>query len=177
MAFDSLLIGILRIFMWRYKINCPILKEKYHGILCFRRIYRHCCILSNTCSCTNFYCFRTCRRSRYERVILEWQEMRSIPKGAARTHGIEAHNPSPHTALPWHTHPYPNAGDVLSGELTIEENASGVKHTFRTGEEFTESVNDVHRGISGDQSTVLVITYSGVHGVPTFVAADGTLEY
>jgi quercetin dioxygenase-like cupin family protein len=78
-----------------------------------------------------------------------------------------------HTALPWHIHPVPNAGYVLSGQLTIEDQASGVKHTFKAGEAFTESVDDVHRGISGDQPTVLIITYAGIPGVPTFKAVGG----
>jgi quercetin dioxygenase-like cupin family protein len=78
-----------------------------------------------------------------------------------------------HTALPWHRHPFPNAGYVLSGQLTIEDKASGKKQTFHTGEAFLESVDDVHRGISGDRPTVLIITYSGVKGVPTFKAEPG----
>jgi len=78
-----------------------------------------------------------------------------------------------HTALPWHTHSFPNAGYVLSGQLTIEDKASGQKHTFKTGEAFTESVDDVHRGVSGTTPTVLILTYSGVHGVPTFKPAAG----
>ncbi|MEE4455135.1 cupin domain-containing protein [Novosphingobium resinovorum] len=79
----------------------------------------------------------------------------------------------PHAALPWHTHPFPNAGYVASGQLTIQDKASGKSHTFHTGEAFTESVNDVHRGLSGDRPTVLIITYSGVKGVPTFKAEPG----
>ena len=42
----------------------------------------------------------------------------------------------PHTALPWHTHPFPNAGYVLSGQLTIEDKASGKNQTFHAGEAF-----------------------------------------
>ncbi|RDS86901.1 cupin domain-containing protein [Dyella psychrodurans] len=72
-----------------------------------------------------------------------------------------------HTALPWHVHPMPNAGYVLSGQLTIEDRATGKKQTFQAGQAFTESVNDVHRGVSGDQPTVLLITYSGTPGLPT----------
>jgi quercetin dioxygenase-like cupin family protein len=78
-----------------------------------------------------------------------------------------------HTALPWHRHPFPNAGYVLSGQLTIEDRASGKKRTFHQGEAFLESVDDVHRGISGKEPTVLIITYSGVKGVPTFKAEPG----
>lgn len=77
------------------------------------------------------------------------------------------------TALPWHTHPFPNAGYVLSGQLTIEDKASGKTKTFKTGEAFTESVDDVHRGRSGPEPTVLIITYSGTPGVPTFKAEAG----
>src|SRR5271168_2810714 len=32
---------------------------------------------------------------------------------------------APHTALPWHTHPYPNVVYVLSGSLTLHDKASG----------------------------------------------------
>ncbi len=78
-----------------------------------------------------------------------------------------------HTALPWHAHPFPNAGYVLSGQLTIEDKASGQKRLFKTGEAFTESVDDVHRGISGDTPTVLILTYSGVPGEPRFKVVPG----
>ena len=78
-----------------------------------------------------------------------------------------------HTALPWHIHPMPNAGYVLSGQLTIEDRATGKKQTFQAGQAFTESVNDVHRGISGDQPTVLIITYAGTPGEPTSVPVKG----
>lgn len=77
-----------------------------------------------------------------------------------------------HTALPWHKHPVPNAGYVLAGQLTIEDRASGKKETFTTGQAFTESVNDVHRGVSGDVPTVLLLTYSGTKGVPTSIPVD-----
>src|ERR1700739_4161903 len=30
---------------------------------------------------------------------------------------------APHTALPWHTHPFPNAVYVLSGTLTLQDRA------------------------------------------------------
>jgi hypothetical protein len=59
-----------------------------------------------------------------------------------------------HTALPWHTHPFPNAGYVLSGELTLQDRESGKSETFHAGQAFAESVDDVHRGVSGDTATV-----------------------
>lgn len=84
----------------------------------------------------------------------------------------------PNTALPWHQHPYPNAGYVLKGELTIQDKDSGQSHTFKQGEGFAESVDDTHRGVSGNSETVLIITYSGVHDVPTFVSKQSNVpEY
>ena len=80
---------------------------------------------------------------------------------------------APHTALPWHKHPFPNAGYVLSGELTIQDRDSGKSHTFHAGEAFAESVDDVHRGVAGDAPTVLILTYSGVAGTPTSIPAKG----
>lgn len=94
------------------------------------------------------------------------------PKGQPELTTLKMTIPA-NTALPWHTHPFPNAGYVLQGQLTIEDKASGEKHTYQTGEAFAESVNDVHRGVSGPTPTVLIITYSGTPGVSTFKAEPG----
>jgi len=78
-----------------------------------------------------------------------------------------------HTALPWHTHPIPNAAYVLSGSITVEDKASGKKQTFHAGEALAEEVGQVHRGVTGDEPAVLVITYSGTRGTPTFIPEQG----
>ena len=78
-----------------------------------------------------------------------------------------------HTVLPWHTHPFPNAGYVLSGTLTLHDKASGKTRVVHQGEAFAESVDDVHRGEAGDEPVVLLITYAGVPGVPTSIPAKG----
>jgi quercetin dioxygenase-like cupin family protein len=80
---------------------------------------------------------------------------------------------APHTALPWHTHPFPNVVYVLSGTLTLHDKASGKTHVVHQGEAVGESVDDIHRGESGDEPTVLLITYAGTPGVPTSVPAKG----
>jgi quercetin dioxygenase-like cupin family protein len=80
---------------------------------------------------------------------------------------------APHTALPWHTHPFPNAVYVLSGTLTLHDRDSGKTLAVHQGEAVGESVDDVHRGESGDEPTVLLITYAGTPGVPTSVPAKG----
>ncbi len=80
---------------------------------------------------------------------------------------------APHAALPWHTHPFPNVVYVLSGTLTLHDQASGKTRVVHQGQAFGESVDDVHRGESGDEPTVLLITYAGTPGVPTSVPAPG----
>jgi quercetin dioxygenase-like cupin family protein len=79
----------------------------------------------------------------------------------------------PNTALPWHTHPIPNAGYVLSGDLTLHDRASGATHTYHTGESFAESVDDEHRGEAGANGAVLLLTYAGIPGTPTSIPAKG----
>ncbi|GBR03958.1 cupin domain-containing protein [Asaia siamensis] len=79
----------------------------------------------------------------------------------------------PHTALPWHTHPIPNVGYVLEGQLTIEDKVSGASHTFHQGEAFAESMDDAHRGVSGDTATVLLLTYAGGNNLPTSIPLKG----
>ena len=80
---------------------------------------------------------------------------------------------APHTALPWHTHPFPNSVYVLSGTLTLRNRDDGKTLVVRQGQAVGESVDVVHRGESGDEPTVLLITYAGTAGVPTSVPAEG----
>jgi quercetin dioxygenase-like cupin family protein len=80
---------------------------------------------------------------------------------------------APHTKLPWHTHPVPNAAYVLSGTLTLHDKLSGKTKVVHQGEAFAESVNDIHRGEAGDEPVVLLVTYSGTPGVPTSIPAKG----
>jgi len=45
--------------------------------------------------------------------------------------------------------------------------------SFTREEAVGESVDDIHRGESGDEPTVLLITYAGTPGVPTSIPAKG----
>jgi hypothetical protein len=47
---------------------------------------------------------------------------------------------APHTALPWHTHPFPNVVYVLSGTLTLQDKASGKTLVVHQGQAVGESV-------------------------------------
>jgi quercetin dioxygenase-like cupin family protein len=80
---------------------------------------------------------------------------------------------APHTALPWHTHPFPNSVYVLSGTLTLRDRADGKTLVVHQGQAVGESVGVVHRGESGDEPTVLLITYAGTPGIPTSIPAKG----
>lgn len=77
------------------------------------------------------------------------------------------------TPLPWHTHPMPNATYILSGSLTVEDRSSGRKRLMKAGEAFTEQVGSEHRGVTGDEPCVVIVTYSGTPGLPTSVPASG----
>ena len=68
-----------------------------------------------------------------------------------------------HTALKWHSHPMPNAGYILSGDLTIEKK-DGTKRHFVAGQAVTETVDSVHRGITGADPTTLIVFYAGTVG-------------
>ena len=72
---------------------------------------------------------------------------------------------APHTTMKWHSHPLPNAGYILSGELTIERE-DGTKEHFVAGQAVTETVNSVHRGTTGAERTVLIVFYPGTPGLP-----------
>lgn len=87
----------------------------------------------------------------------------SYPQGRPELSVLKFHI-QPNSTLPWHTHPYPNAGYVLQGTLTIEDRL-GHKHTYTEGQAFAESVKHVHRGVTGPDGATLIIVYSGVHGI------------
>ena len=77
------------------------------------------------------------------------------------------------SVLPWHTHPFPNTGYVLSGELTIHDKESGKSMTYHEGQAFAESVDRVHRGETGKEPVVLIITYAGIVDKPTSIPVKG----
>lgn len=72
---------------------------------------------------------------------------------------------APHTALRWHSHPMPSAAYVLSGELTLERR-DGLREHFVAGEALTETVDRIHRGVTGESSVVLIVFYAGTPARP-----------
>ncbi|WPN47533.1 MULTISPECIES: cupin domain-containing protein [unclassified Pseudomonas] len=72
----------------------------------------------------------------------------------------------PNTQLPWHTHPTPNAGYILSGELIIEGRDNGQTRRIKQGEALAEMVDIAHRGVTGDEPVELIVFYAGSEGIP-----------
>lgn len=70
------------------------------------------------------------------------------------------------TTLDWHRHPAPNAGYVLSGELTVETPGIEKQITLRAGDALAEMVNLSHRGRTGNQPAELIVFYAGAEGLP-----------
>lgn len=75
----------------------------------------------------------------------------------------------PNSKLHWHKHVMPNTAYIVSGQLTVEERATGRKATYNAGQAFAESVNNVHRGITGSEPTVVIVTYAGSQDQPLSV--------
>jgi quercetin dioxygenase-like cupin family protein len=68
--------------------------------------------------------------------------------------------------MKWHTHPMPNAAYIVSGEIAVEQPGGIRKQHFVAGQVVAETVNTLHRGVTGDQPVVLIVFYAGVKGMP-----------
>ena len=73
---------------------------------------------------------------------------------------------APNTALPWHTHPMPNAAYVVSGELLVEKQEGGATKRLVAGDVLPEMVQSRHRGVTGAAGVVLIVFYAGTKGMP-----------
>lgn len=89
----------------------------------------------------------------------------AYPQGAPELTVLKITIP-PHSSLPWHTHPMPNAAYVLSGELTVEKKENGQKKVLTAGQVLPEMVDALHRGTTGDKPVVLIVFYAGVKDMP-----------
>jgi len=82
------------------------------------------------------------------RTSSAWNDVHYEPysKGAPQLSILRITIP-PHSTMKWHTHPMPNAAYIISGVVP-------------------ETVNTLHRGVTGDQGVVLIVFYAGVQGMP-----------
>src|ERR1700754_1927075 len=88
------------------------------------------------------------------------------PTGQPQLTVLKINIPS-HTALPWHTHPMPNAAYVISGTLHVESKDGKHKITLKPGDVLPEMVGTEHRGWTEDEAVQLVVFYAGVKDMPT----------
>jgi quercetin dioxygenase-like cupin family protein len=72
----------------------------------------------------------------------------------------------PHSKLKWHTHPMPNVAYILTGEITVGQQGFNKKRQFVAAEVVPETVNTLHRGITGEQAVVRIAFYAGAKGRP-----------
>ena len=93
------------------------------------------------------------------------QAYKSYPDGPPELSMLKITIP-PHTELPWHTHPMPNAAYVLSGELTVQKKETGEEKVLTAGQVLAEMVDELHRGYTGDLPVVLIVFYAGTKGMP-----------
>jgi len=56
----------------------------------------------------------------------------------------------------WHEHPYPRYGYVMSGAVTVENDA-GQRQTYRAGQFVVEQVGVFHHGTTTEPTRLLVI--------------------
>jgi quercetin dioxygenase-like cupin family protein len=99
-----------------------------------------------------------------------WNDIRytAFPAGQPELTTVRMTIPA-HSKLDWHKHLMPNSAYIVSGELTIEEKATGRKAVYRAGQALAESVDNVHRGSTGEAPVVVIVTYAGVQGQPLSV--------
>jgi quercetin dioxygenase-like cupin family protein len=94
----------------------------------------------------------------------------SYPAGQPELTVLKINIP-PHTTLPWHTHPMPNAAYVISGILHVESQDGKHKFTLNPGDVLPEMVGTVHRGWTEEAPVELIVFYAGVKDMPTAVKA------
>ena len=96
------------------------------------------------------------------------------PKGQAE---ITSHRlvVTPETDMPFHCHPVPAQGHILSGQLLVET-LGGKIITLKGGESVIEVMNTLHRGKAINGDVELVVFYAGAKGVPNTIMQDSPLS-
>lgn len=69
---------------------------------------------------------------------------------------------------PFHCHPMPTLGYVLSGVVEVETR-NGDKAVFRKGDAVVEVMRTVHRGVALEAPVEIIVFYAGAAGLPTTV--------
>jgi quercetin dioxygenase-like cupin family protein len=95
-----------------------------------------------------------------------WNDVpyRAYPRGAPELIVLRVTVPA-HGEFPWHTHPMPAVGYILSGEITVEDKRGSKRH-FSAGQAIPETLDTVHRGVVGDTPAVFIVFYAGAKDMP-----------
>ena len=79
---------------------------------------------------------------------------------------------APGETIPWHQHPVPLLGYVLSGELTVRQ-ADGETRVVRVGEVSLESVGLIHQGSNeGSELLKMLVFVIGLKDTPFFITEE-----
>lgn len=71
-----------------------------------------------------------------------------------------------YTVLDWHSHPIPNVGYLLTGELLVETANGHQQVRLHAGDALAEIVDGIHRSRTGHQPAELIVFYAGGSGLP-----------
>jgi len=75
----------------------------------------------------------------------------------------------PGEKLPWHYHPFANAGVLISGELTVITK-DGQKNVLKAGEAIIAVVDTLHYGFnSGNTIVDIIMVYAGIENKPVTI--------
>lgn len=79
----------------------------------------------------------------------------------------------PGETMPFHCHPVPSAGYVISGKLEVQLQ-NGKRKRFQAGDAITEVVHTIHRGVnlSKTEPVELIAVYAGTTNTPLTLKAD-----
>lgn len=101
------------------------------------------------------------------RTTASWDHVpyKNYPQGQPELTIVKYTLPA-HTTMAWHTHPMPNAGYVVSGELLVERKEDGKQIRIAAGQPLAEMVDTLHRGVTGDTPVEIIVFYAGTPGMP-----------
>ncbi|WP_083217171.1 cupin domain-containing protein [Sphingobium sp. RAC03] len=94
-----------------------------------------------------------------------WNDVKysAYPSGRPKLTTVRMTIPA-NSKLHWHKHLMPNAAYIVSGELKVEERETGRTATYHAGQAFAESIDNVHRGVTGKEPVVAIVAYAGAEG-------------
>ncbi|TLU65322.1 cupin domain-containing protein [Thalassotalea litorea] len=93
----------------------------------------------------------------------------SYPQGKAELTSVKLRLESGQQT-PFHCHPVPTFGYVLSGQILVET-ADGNSTMMKAGESAVEVMRTLHRGTAIDGPAEIVVFYAGAQGIPTTLTA------